>query len=108
MSINSECDIIRDLIPLYRDGIASTSSRDRVHKHLKSCPECRKYYKAYAKSPANAAPGELIVTVKNSGGFAELSKRIRRRRRYMLAGGFLFLLGVLFAYIRMLDKYNKR
>ena len=48
--MNMRCDTVRDLIPLCRDGIASAASRVIVEEHLKSCPACRNYYKAYIKS----------------------------------------------------------
>lgn len=35
------CGIIRDLLPLYHDGVCSPESRAEVEEHLKTCPECR-------------------------------------------------------------------
>ena len=35
------CDIIRDLLPLYADGLASSASRTLVEEHILTCPECR-------------------------------------------------------------------
>ena len=32
-----ECDVIRDLIPLYIDDVASTASRRMVEEHLAEC-----------------------------------------------------------------------
>ena len=53
--MNMRCDTVRDLIPLCRDGIASAASRVIVEEHLKSCPACRNYYKAYIKSKEKRA-----------------------------------------------------
>lgn len=39
--MNGNCDVIRDLLPLYRDGVCSETSRALVEEHLKACPECR-------------------------------------------------------------------
>ncbi len=36
------CEIIRDLIPLYIDDVASPSTRLMVDEHLEECEECRK------------------------------------------------------------------
>ena len=36
-----ECDVIRDLIPLYIDDVASTASRRMVEEHLAECADCR-------------------------------------------------------------------
>lgn len=37
------CDIIRDLVPSYLDGICSEASRDAVKEHLLGCEKCRSY-----------------------------------------------------------------
>lgn len=75
--MNMRCDTVRDLIPLCRDGIASAASRVIVEEHLKSCPACRNYYKAYIKSmKKNAQHAGITVTMKNPDGFDALSKRI--------------------------------
>lgn len=34
------CDIIRDLLPLYNDGVCSGESRTLVEEHLKDCSDC--------------------------------------------------------------------
>ncbi|MDD6220372.1 MAG: zf-HC2 domain-containing protein [Clostridia bacterium] len=34
------CEIIRDLLPLYLDGVCSEESRQTVDEHLKSCESC--------------------------------------------------------------------
>jgi len=39
--MNENCDIIRDLLPLYRDNVCSEASRKLVEEHLVDCPECR-------------------------------------------------------------------
>ena len=38
----NECEIIRDLIPLCVDDVASKSSVDLVNEHISTCEECRK------------------------------------------------------------------
>ncbi len=35
------CDLIRDLLPLYRDGVCSDESKELVNEHLKSCESCK-------------------------------------------------------------------
>lgn len=40
--MNKECEITRDLIPLYIDHISSVASRDYVEEHVAHCPECKK------------------------------------------------------------------
>lgn len=38
------CNIIKDLIPLYIDGCCSSESEEEIKKHLEQCDDCRKVY----------------------------------------------------------------
>lgn len=35
------CDIIRDILPLYLDGVVSNDTRQMVEEHLGTCEQCR-------------------------------------------------------------------
>ena len=39
-----ECDMISDLLPLYKDEICSDTSKKIVEEHLAECPACRKIF----------------------------------------------------------------
>ncbi|WP_276888229.1 zf-HC2 domain-containing protein [Anaerococcus lactolyticus] len=39
-----ECDIVKDLMPLYIDDVLSENSKIFVKDHIDSCESCRKYY----------------------------------------------------------------
>lgn len=36
------CDIIKDVLPLYLDGVVSNATKEMVEEHLSSCDFCRK------------------------------------------------------------------
>ena len=36
-----ECGIVRDLLPLYQEGMLSPDSKEFLEEHLKTCPDCR-------------------------------------------------------------------
>ena len=38
--MKTDCEIIRDLLPLYVDDICSEKSRELVYEHLRECAEC--------------------------------------------------------------------
>ena len=40
MSKEKECEIIRDLLPLYADDVCSERSAQLIEEHLQNCPEC--------------------------------------------------------------------
>lgn len=39
--MNISCDIIKDLLPLYHDGVCSGDSKMIVEEHLSHCDNCR-------------------------------------------------------------------
>ena len=43
--MSKECEIIRDLLPLYADDVVSDASREIIEDHLPDCPECNAYLK---------------------------------------------------------------
>ena len=36
------CEVVRDLLPLYHDGVCSKKSREMVEEHLTECEACKK------------------------------------------------------------------
>ncbi len=53
------CDIVKDLIPLYIDGCCSEESKNAVEEHIRDCDDCKKLVEDM-KSPSD------IVTVSKS------------------------------------------
>ena len=39
--MKTDCEVIRDLLPLYTDAACSEKSRELVDEHLEECPDCR-------------------------------------------------------------------
>lgn len=38
--MNKNCEVIRDLLPLYADDVCSGRSRELIEEHLQECPDC--------------------------------------------------------------------
>ena len=38
--MNKDCEVIRDLLPLYADDVCSDRSRELIEEHLQECPDC--------------------------------------------------------------------
>lgn len=53
------CDIVKDLIPLYIDGCCSKESEKAVQEHIRDCDDCKKLFEDM-KSPSD------IITVSES------------------------------------------
>lgn len=39
--MKNDCEIIRDLLPLYADDVCSPKSRELIDSHIRDCAECR-------------------------------------------------------------------
>lgn len=44
MSAHTPCHMIKDLLPLYLDGLVSEESAAEIEQHLNSCSDCHEYY----------------------------------------------------------------
>ncbi len=68
------CDIIKDIMPLYIDGVCSKYSMQMVENHIKECQACRNLRESYRSS---AMTDEIKTS--NEKEFKELAKKIKRK-----------------------------
>lgn len=80
--MKTNCDIIRDLLPLYAENLTSAESRRLVEEHLAECPACRAELESLKKPgvPLRETGGEPLRKIKNT---------ICRQRRLSVALGIL-------------------
>lgn len=72
--MKKECEIIRDLLPLYVDDACSASSREIIDDHLKECPDCAEYLDEIRSSEAeDGLKEEMALVIKNQ------ARRFKRR-----------------------------
>lgn len=67
------CNIVRDLLPLYAEDLASQDTKDLVEEHICSCEDCQSILNSMIKAapiPVEASPESLN----------KVKKTIRRRR----------------------------
>lgn len=76
------CNIIRDLLPLYADAVCSEDSRAAVRQHIAECPDCAALL-ARIQAPG---PEAGMEEERNS---VLLRQRRNFRRRSALAGGVI-------------------
>ena len=74
--MSKECEIIRDLLPLYAEGLTSKASNEWIEEHLNTCPECTKLLEQMRQTPQM----EEIETEKEMP-LKALSKTYRRKNR---------------------------
>lgn len=83
------CNIIRDLLPLYAEGLASQDSRGVVEAHIAGCESCREELTALGWKPP-------IPVQMNTAALEHLEQRIRSRRIRTTLLAVLMTLTVLF------------
>ncbi|WP_308749653.1 zf-HC2 domain-containing protein [uncultured Anaerococcus sp.] len=67
----NNCEIIKDLLPLYQEDLLSEESKTFVEDHLKTCPECE-----------NLLKEEIKIESKNTKPLDFVEKRIKKEARY--------------------------
>lgn len=78
------CDIIKDLLPLYIDGVCSEDSKRAVEEHLKTCESCREELEGY-RGEITAVDGQEEEVIKR------ISSRWKRTKIRALLTGILVM-----------------
>ena len=92
--MNVSCEIIKDLLPLYLDGVCSNDSKVMIDEHLVACENCKAELQAMQNSfPLNNVGENLneAEAVKN------LSKRWKKGMKWSLLKGILITILVIAA-----------
>lgn len=58
------CEIVRDLLPLYAEELASEGSVEMVRRHLEDCEDCRRTYEEMKKPPVVVPEEPDLKTVR--------------------------------------------
>lgn len=61
------CNIVKDLIPLYIDGCCSEESERVIEEHLKDCSECKKLFEEMKE------PTDIIVASESPKTFSKIN-----------------------------------
>ena len=71
------CEIIKDLLPLYIDNVCSTESRNAVEEHINNCPICEAELVKLQNAPEikPEIDNDIDKAVKNAG------KRIKKGKK---------------------------
>ena len=74
--MKNECHIVRDLMPLYTEGMLSDESAAFVKAHLETCEDCRAAYGGEEKPPVTEAD-TAQQRVGEAGVLRTLKKKLR-------------------------------
>lgn len=93
--MNISCEIIRDILPLYAEGMASDPTKELVQNHLCGCENCTRELEELKKA---RIPVEIDTTA-----LKRVGDSIRRRRILAVMAVFLFIATVLIGGALLLD-----
>ena len=62
-----KCEIVRDLLPSYIDGLTSSVTNEEIEKHLDECVMCRQYYREMREKDFGMPDDMPDQTGKNAG-----------------------------------------
>lgn len=109
--MKTQCDIVRDLMPLCIDGAASAESTKYVEEHIAECEECKAYYekmKAVIPKQEGTEEGQEQAEFNEAAELMKLKHR-RRVRRNVLIGiliGVLSVTGIYIGWKGLVDNDN--
>lgn len=90
----NKCELIRDLLPLVKDGTASEDTVRLVERHLAVCEQCRHDYEHFS---------ELLPAAENFGGPAGFRLIRVRLRRHRIGIGIIIAAAVLWGAMFTID-----
>lgn len=76
--MKNECHIVRDLMPLYTEGMLSNESAAFVKTHLETCEDCRGAYSGEETPPVTEADAAQ-QRVGEAGVLRTLKKKLRKQ-----------------------------
>lgn len=88
----NNCDIVKDLLPLYKENLLSEESVKFVEDHLKSCPKCKKQL-----------TDEIEFENKNTKPLDFVEKRIKKETRFFTLAVVSFIGSILIFIISYLS-----
>jgi predicted anti-sigma-YlaC factor YlaD len=80
------CEIIKDLLPLYHDGVCSNDSKAAVEEHLASCDGCKAELQAMDDTLSIHNTGQHL---KEAEAVQELSRKWKKGMAKSLLKGIL-------------------
>lgn len=98
--MKNKCDIVKDLLFSYNDGVLSEASKEFVENHLKTCKSCNNVLKEIKKES-----GE-IEQEKEIDAFKGIRRKITKKNIIILIS-LIFLLLIIIFNIAVFKTYNE-
>ena len=97
--MKNECDIVKDLLFSYNDGVLSTTSKEFVEEHLKTCESCNNTLKEIKQENSEINQEKEIDVLKG------VRKKITKKN-IIISISLIFLLIIIIFNILIFANYN--
>ena len=87
------CNIIRDILPLYLDGVVSDDTRQMVEEHLRTCDQCRE--EAVALKQDVVLPASKSVRLAETKVVKGLKRKLFRKKFLISAVSVIITIAIL-------------
>ncbi len=98
--MKNECDIVKDLIFSYNDGVLSETSKNLVENHLKSCKNCSNVLKEIQQESHKKSEEKEI------DAFKGIRKKITKKN-IVISISLIFLILIIIFNILVFINYNE-
>jgi len=96
MKFELPCDIVKDLLPSYVDGLTSPASGDAVREHLNVCSKCNKLYcemkSEYSSNDTAEDNGKKDSEIYDKKLFKKINRRLSKKMRITLCAAVIILI----------------
>ena len=77
--MKNDCSVVKDLIPLYTEGLVSSETKEFIYEHCRSCEKCKELVKAIADS--SDCQEENTLDTKKDKIWNEIASKERRKKK---------------------------
>ncbi len=101
--MKTDCTVIKDLLPLYYDGVCSEESAEIIKKHLSECTSCDEYYTMLCDADKIASSAfDERKELEKAKSFKEIKKKLRKKQFIISAVCILSLVIISFVVTTVL------
>ena len=99
------CSLIKDLLPLYHDGVCSEESNKIIENHLSECSSCKDYYNFLCETDEIfPAPHNAELEMKKAASFRSIKRKLRKKQILVVVLAFAIFAAASFSIVGFLKK----
>lgn len=102
------CNLVKDLLPLYHDGVCSEESTEVVEQHLAECKECEQYYSSLCRSDDMVViPDDPEWEKKKASSYQRIRKKLLKKQIGIICIVIVVLSAMLLSAVKVLKNIEQ-